>query len=446
MKNKYRWLILALTAIIFIFSGIKFFDCGEGEQTVRAIPKESKIPKPQRIIIRFKEGATKKDKKDFFDKLGAKIIAQDVFGFDIAEWASPEKPITKGIINSAYTLEVKQRITIDKYEIEGLAYRKLLPKSGCIPSRPETKIRDKLIVPWYERFIENEKAHAFLENAKVSLEPNGIVIIDDGPQMTHKDIEPVIKKNELGHAIYWINEHNRIKKFMSDHGTHVGCLAAGYRDKNGIDGIAYKKSYLLPLLINYNDTGAFFVSDIAIGLKYFRTLELLGRIRFRVVNMSFHISWPSIIIYQVMKELDDKIFVIAAGNENLDLDIAKTYPPSWDLPNKIVVGATREDEHLAYFSNYGLNSVDIVAPGKNITSCALGDRYMKMSGTSMASPITAGAVSLLFSMDMNASVNRIKQALFMGAVSVRFLERKIKYARRLNVNLAVRNFDVILHN
>jgi hypothetical protein len=62
------------------------------------------------------------------------------------------------------------------------------------------------------------------------------------------------------------------------------------------------------------------------------------------------------------------LFVAAAGNTGGDNDQIPEYPASYDLPNIISVAATDQDDALADFSNYGIHSVDVAAPGINIYS------------------------------------------------------------------------------
>lgn len=70
---------------------------------------------------------------------------------------------------------------------------------------------------------------------------------------------------------------------------------------------------------------------------------------------------------------------------------------SYNLSNMIVVGASDPaDDSKASFSNFGKVTVDLFAPGVNIYSTVLGQRYGSKSGTSVAAPHVAGETAANF--------------------------------------------------
>jgi len=105
------------------------------------------------------------------------------------------------------------------------------------------------------------------------------------------------------------------------------------------------------------------------------------------------------------------LFVAAAGNDDLNNDIEPHYPSSYDCESLIAVMATDRYDNKSGFSNYGLTSVDLGAPGSSILSCEPGNQYQYLDGTSMATPHVAGACALLWSMNQAISNLEIKNIL-----------------------------------
>ncbi len=130
---------------------------------------------------------------------------------------------------------------------------------------------------------------------------------------------------------------------------------------------------------------------------------------------------------------NDVLFVAAAGNAAYDNDSLPSYPASYELDNIVAVAATDSNDELASFSQWGLNSVDLGAPGVDILSALPGDDYATYSGTSMASPHVAGAAALLKSHAPSLSSLELKQILMESGDSISPLIGRTVSGRRLNI-------------
>jgi len=128
------------------------------------------------------------------------------------------------------------------------------------------------------------------------------------------------------------------------------------------------------------------------------------------------------------------LFIAAAGNAGTDNDAIPFYPASYDNNNIIAVTATDHNDQLAGFSCYGLNSVDVAAPGVNILSTIPGGGYDSYSGTSMATPHVSGLAALLKSYDPTWTWDKIKSRILAGAVPLASLDGLILTGGRINAN------------
>lgn len=114
----------------------------------------------------------------------------------------------------------------------------------------------------------------------------------------------------------------------------------------------------------------------------------------------------------------ETLFVIAAGNDGSDNDKLPVFPAVIRAENAITVAATKGNSSLADFSNWGINSVDIAAPGVAILSSVPSEDHKKlvpMSGTSMATPYVVGVSAKVKDINPKLKPAELK-AILMGTV------------------------------
>ena len=128
------------------------------------------------------------------------------------------------------------------------------------------------------------------------------------------------------------------------------------------------------------------------------------------------------------------LFVAAAGNDGTDNDRDPVFPASYNIENMVTVAATTEQDGIAFFSNKGVKSVHVGAPGTNVYSTTPNNSYAKLSGTSMACPHVAGAAALLWAQYPNESYAQIKKRLLDNGDAINALNGKTVTGKRINVS------------
>jgi subtilisin family serine protease len=131
------------------------------------------------------------------------------------------------------------------------------------------------------------------------------------------------------------------------------------------------------------------------------------------------------------------LFVAAAGNDATSNDKRPHYPSNYDLPNVISVAALDRTDNLASFSNFGVKTVHIAAPGREIVSTWLDDDYREASGTSMATPYVAGTAALILSSEPDLSVEKLRKRILNSVDKINSLNGKIESGGRLNAAKAL---------
>lgn len=185
------------------------------------------------------------------------------------------------------------------------------------------------------------------------------------------------------------------------HGTHVAGTVGGKTY-----GVAKNVSIVAVRVLDCAGSGTW--SQVIAGIDFVTTDHQTGQLA--VANMSIGGGKSDAVNIAVTNSIADGVsYSIAAGNDSGD---SCSYSPA-SVPNAMTIGATNTNDARASFSNYG-KCVDWYAPGVNITSAYYSSTTATatMSGTSMASPHTAGVAALYLQKYPQSTPQQVRDALF----------------------------------
>src|SRR5262245_693258 len=280
-----------------------------------------------------------------------------------------------------------------------------------------------------------------------------VAVIDTGVDVTHPDLAQDIWINEgencagcrtngidddgNGYVDDWRGwdfvNHDNDPTDDNGHGTHVaGSIAAAGNNGVGVAGVTWN-SKIMPLKFLGSD-GSGSTEDAISAILYARAKGV------PILNNSWGGGEFSQALQDAIEQTDasGELFVAAAGNDFTNTDAEPFWPSSYDTPNILSVGASDQFDRKAWFSNYGVRTVDLSAPGTNIYSTWRGGTYRFADGTSMATPQVSGAAALAKAVFPDASGVGLKALLLRTVDPVAALNGATRTGGRLNVDHAVR--------
>ncbi|HVY74680.1 MAG TPA: S8 family peptidase [Puia sp.] len=253
---------------------------------------------------------------------------------------------------------------------------------------------------------------AFIGEAKKYLAEarQGLARFSGDPNAERRDIvkDDFDDINDRGYG------NNNIAAGAPMHGTHVaGIIAASRNNGLGVDGIADK---VLIMPVRAVPVGDERDKDIALAIRYAVDNGA------QIINLSFgkYFSPGRLWVDEAEQYAEDHdvLLVHAAGNDALDIDTIP-YFPAQHVTDQIascfltVAASTPGPDSLvvARYTNYGLASVSLFAPGVKIYSTLPGNRYETYSGTSMAAPMVCGVAALLLEYYPKLSAKQLKYVI-----------------------------------
>lgn len=268
-----------------------------------------------------------------------------------------------------------------------------------------------------------------------------IAVIDTGVCITHSDIRnqmwvnrgetPSNGRDDDGNGFVddingWnFTRNNNNVGDNNGHGSHCAGTVAGDGTNGTTCGVAPDAEIMVPR------------SDLQISgeAEIWNAIQYASRMRARAMSMSF--GW----IYQWNPNRRQHrdvnlnamalgtLPVVAAGNEGNSFGAPRNIRTPGDVPEVLTIGAVDCSDRIASFSSIGPVSwtgitgyddwpfppghikPDVTAPGVNTRSHNTCNGYFELSGTSMATPHTAGLVALMVEANRNLRPEQIKEIL-----------------------------------
>ena len=296
-----------------------------------------------------------------------------------------------------------------------------------------------------------------------------VAVIDGGADWTHEDLNCWINTREIPNNGIdddnngYIDDYHGWNAYNHNgyvganrHGTHVaGIIGAVGNNQTGVCGVNWNVkvlsiggssgdesivveaySYALEMRARYNETngeeGAFIVAT----------------------NSSFGVDYGNPDDYPIWCSMYDEmgnVGILSCGagpNMNVNVDVVGDVPSA--CPGDYLIGITNTNSSDEKYGSagYGVNNIDIGAPGTSIYSTTPNNDYGNSTGTSMATPQVSGTIALMYAAlpeemmlacksDPAYFCLSMKQALLDGADHLSSLDGLVAEGRRLNAYGAI---------
>lgn len=278
--------------------------------------------------------------------------------------------------------------------------------TGVDPNHPALK---NVLVPGYD-FTRNQAGYAsefadLAQSTVAILDQSTVAILDTGsfPVVLNQSTVAILDQSTVA-----ILDGTQLPSDFG-HGTMV----------SGLIHLVAPQASIMPLKA-FNVDGSANLSDIVSAIYYAADHNA------NVINMSFSSLTQSPSITAAVQYAWKKgvTCIASAGNEGQNVVVY----PAGDY-GVIGVGSTSNADLRSFFSNYGVKSIKLSAPGEALITAYPGNNYAGVWGTSFSAALTSGAAALLTQVKPKADGYLVKQAL--------------EHGHKLNVGMGQARLDIL---
>ena len=378
------------------------------------------------VFVRWRDGVNEQKRSEIVNKSGLKLVWRSELVADLERYevASASQAIASLNGNSSLQyIEPNYKIHRHLQDMQPLDVSSLPMSEG-----------DPVVAAPNDPLFNQQWAHSGVAGMHVQdawkvtrgSQDVKVAVIDTGVDATHEELsDRVLAGFDFIDNTAVVTDHH-------GHGTHVsGIIGARTDNGKGIAGVSPNVS-IVPIRAvpsEGDETDANVIS----------AFEFAAKSGARVANCSFGKPEASRAVADAIEAAGRAgvLAVVAAGNDGQDNNTHGDFPANFHTANMIVVASIASTGRLSGFSNFGLNLVDVAAPGSGILSSIPGNNYASWSGTSMATPQVVGVAALVMAVNPKLDIYQVRDVILNSAVKSDLLAGRITTGARVDALSAV---------